>query len=73
MLGCIINGKTMRRFIVTTEGQNRLGLRELCERYANEQWVAAHMTPEQAAASVLECFKLAVHQELELLELQCEE
>jgi hypothetical protein len=39
----------MRTFIAKTEGQNRLGLRELLERYANEQWVADHMTVEQAS------------------------
>lgn len=59
----------MRRFIAKTEGQNRLRLRELCEQYANDQWQAAHMTPEQAAESVLDCFRRAVMQELELLEL----
>ena len=26
------------RFKVTTEGQKRLGLAELSERFANEQW-----------------------------------
>jgi hypothetical protein len=26
-----------RTFVVTTEGQNRLGLCELCERYVNDQ------------------------------------
>jgi hypothetical protein len=31
------------------EGPNRLVLRELQQRYADEQWVAAHMTPQQAA------------------------
>jgi hypothetical protein len=31
------------------------------------------MTPEQAAESVLDCFKRAVRQELEMLELYCEE
>ena len=61
----------MRRFIVRTEGQNRLGLRELCEQYANDQWVADHLTLEQAAESVLDCFKRAVQQELELLEVEC--
>ena len=61
----------MRRFIAKTVGRNRLGLRELCEQYANDQWVAAHMTPEQAAESVLDQFKRAVMQELELLELEC--
>ena len=39
----------MRKFTVTTEGQNRLGLRELCQQFADEQWVAVPMTPEQAA------------------------
>ena len=36
---------------------NRLKLRELLQRYADDQWVAAHLTPEQAAESVLDCFK----------------
>lgn len=63
----------MRRFIVTTEGENRLGFRELCEEYANDQWLAAHMTPEQAAESVLDQFKRAVRGELELLEVECVE
>jgi hypothetical protein len=61
----------MRTFHATTEGQNRLGLRELLERWANEQWIADHMTPEQAAESVLDTFKRSVRQELELLELEC--
>jgi hypothetical protein len=63
----------MQTFHATTEGQNRLGLRELLQRYADEQWVADHLTLEQAAESVLDCFKRAVRQELELLELECRE
>jgi hypothetical protein len=63
----------MRYFIAETEGPNRLGLRELVQHYAAEPWVAAHMTPDQAAESVLDCFKRAVRQELELLELRCVE
>jgi hypothetical protein len=59
----------MRTFTATTEGPNRLGLRELLQRYADEQWVANHMTDEQAAESVLDCFKRALGQELEMLEL----
>ena len=47
-----------------------MGLREFCEAWCNEQWVAAHMTPEQAAESLLDTFKRAVRQELELLEVQ---
>ena len=61
----------MRRFTVTTEGQNALGLRELCEAYCHDQWLAAHMTAEQAADSVLDQFKRAVRAELELLEVAC--
>jgi hypothetical protein len=61
----------MRTFHATTEGQNRLGLRELLERYANEQWVADHYTLEEAAEITLDCFKREVRQELELLELRC--
>ena len=63
----------MRHFITKTEGLNRLGLSELLQRYADEQWVAAHMTPDQAAVSVLDSFKRAVRQELELIELECRE
>jgi len=61
----------MRTFTATTEGQNRLGLRELLQRYADEQWVANHFTKEQAAAAVLSTFKAAVINELKLLELKC--
>ena len=39
--------------------------------HANEQWVADYMTPEQAAASVLDTFKMAVRQELEFLDPDC--
>ena len=63
----------MLQFTVTTEGQNRLGLRELCETWCNEQWVAAHMAPDQAAEALLDAFKRAVRQELELLEVECVE
>jgi hypothetical protein len=61
----------MRRFLATTEGRNQLGLRELLQHYAEEQWVADHLTPEQAAESVLDCFKRAVRTEMELLDLEC--
>ena len=61
----------MKTFTVTTEGPNRLGLRELCQRYIDEQWVIEHATPEQAAAIVLDTFKRAVAQELEMLEVRC--
>lgn len=50
-----------------TEGQDRLGIRALCEQYVNDQWFAAHMTDEQAAEALLDQFKRAVAGELELL------
>ena len=63
----------MREFTVTTEGENRLGLRELCERYVNDQWFAAHASDELAAEALLDQFKRAARQELELLEVRCDE
>ena len=63
----------MRQFIVTTEGQDRLGLRGVCEQYINDQWIAAHMTMEQAAESALDSFKRAVQQELKMLDVECAE
>jgi len=62
----------MRQFTVTTEGQNRLGLRELCHQFA-DQWVAVHLPADQAAESVLREFKRAVRAELELLEVRCQD
>jgi hypothetical protein len=59
------------QFKVTSEGQNRLGLVELCQRFAAEQWLPAHMLPHEAAASVLDWFKRAVAGELELLQIEC--
>ena len=63
----------MKTFIVRSDGANRFGLRELCQRYIDEQWVVAHATPDQAAAIVLDTFKRAVAQELELLGVECRE
>jgi hypothetical protein len=59
-------------FNFTTEGQYRLGLRELCQQFADEQWVAVHLPAVQAAESVLREFKRAVQAEPELLEERCE-
>ena len=61
----------MQAFTAKTAGPNRLGLRELLQRYADEQWVENHMTPTQVAAAVLDCFRRAVRQDLELLDLKC--
>lgn len=61
----------MRKFTVTTEGQNRLGLRELCQQFADDQWLAVHLPADQAAESVLREFKRTVQAELEMLECRC--
>ena len=41
-------------------------VRLLLQGQADEQWVAAHITPAQVVESVLGCFKWAVRQEKEL-------
>ena len=72
-LGIVAWKIEMRRVIVRTDSPNKLGLRELCQHYCDQRWVAAHMTPEPAAESVLDEFKKAIRQELELLEVECVE
>lgn len=63
----------MRTFTVTTEGQNRLGLREVCQRYVDELWLAVHTTPEHAAEAALDTFKRAVLAEIEQLDVVCKD
>jgi hypothetical protein len=46
----------VRILTVMPEGETAFGLHELCDVWCNEQWLAARMTREQAAASVLDCF-----------------
>ena len=55
------------------EGQNRLGLRELCQQFVDEQRVAVHLPADQAAEYVLREFKRLVKAELELLEVRCQQ
>jgi hypothetical protein len=62
------------RFKATCLGRDPLGLRELLETFANEQWLPAHATREQATEIVLDQFKRTIAQTLEMLELQaCDE
>jgi hypothetical protein len=58
-------------FIVTTEGRDSLGLRQLAENFANAQWVPEHYTSDQAAEFVLDQFKRTVAMELEMLVANC--
>ncbi len=62
----------MTTFKVTTEGSDKLGLRAVLERYANDQWMAAHYTDKQRIEIMLDQFKRQVQQELKLLELKLE-
>lgn len=41
----------MRLLTVTTEGENRLGLRKLCQRYVNNQWFASHVSDCQVSTA----------------------
>ena len=49
---------------------NRLGLHEVCRRYIEEQRLAAHVTEEQVAESLLDQFKRAVWVEPQLLTVE---
>ena len=57
----------------STAGPDRFGLVTLCQRYVDEQWLADHATPEQAAEMLREQFRRAVLAEIELLEVKCAE
>lgn len=63
----------MRRFIVTTEGNNMLNLRQICEDFINDTWVPTHLTTEQAIHFVLDHFKRTVLSELNLLDVSVEQ
>lgn len=57
----------MRRFVVTSEGISRLGLAAVCEKFANDLWVPAHLTEDQAVAFALDQFRRTLAGELEML------
>jgi hypothetical protein len=63
----------MKRFTVTSDGQDRLGLVSLAQAYIDDQWLAEHMTAEQAADAMRVQFRRAVLAELEMIEVRCEE
>ncbi len=60
----------MTTFKATTEGTDKLGLRAVLERYANDEWLPVHYTKEQGAEIVFDQFKRQVEQELKLLVLE---
>ena len=58
------------QFKVTSDGADRLGLVEICQRFANQQWLPAHMLSHEAAESVLDAIKRTVAGGLELLQVE---
>ncbi len=60
----------MRRYFNTITGSDPWNLRELCERYLNDElWQTAHMTAEQAASAGLDHFKAAIASRLNALDV----
>ena len=55
------------KFRVSTEGQDKLGLRELCEKHVNDLWIPNHLLPHEAVDFALDHFKRMVVGELEML------
>lgn len=58
------------RFATTTENPGPLNLHELAELHANDLWVPAHLTEEEAAAFALDQFRRQVAAELEMIEIE---
>lgn len=61
----------MRKFTVSITGGDPLDLRGMCERFIDELWFAAHMTPDQMAGSALDQFKAAITSRLNALHVEC--
>jgi hypothetical protein len=49
---------------------DKLGLAAELERFANDQWLGAHYTKEQAVSAIMDRFRRLIDQELELIELR---
>jgi hypothetical protein len=57
-------------FTVTCHGNDPLALREVLERFANEQWLPAHVSREEAAEIVVDQFKRTIAQALAGMEVR---
>ena len=49
---------------------DKLGLASELERFANDQWIGAHYSGEDAVATVFDRFRKLIEQELQLIELR---
>ena len=61
------------RFVASTEGRNRLGMKELCQKFLDELQMPTCLTKDEAAQYVLDLFKRSVASELEMLDVKCVE
>ena len=52
---------------------DKLGLASELERFANDQWIGAHYSNDDAIATVMDRFRRMIEQELELIELRADE
>jgi hypothetical protein len=62
----------MFRYFATTEGTNKLRLREALHAYADGFWHPVGINAERAAEIALESFRRQFHAELQLLDLNAE-
>ena len=51
---------------------DKLGLASELERFANDQWIGAHYSNDDAIATVMDRFRRMIEQELQLIELKAE-
>lgn len=51
---------------------DKLGLASELERFANDQWIGAHYSNDDAIATVMDRFRRMIEQEPELIELRAE-
>lgn len=56
-------------FRVVTHGRDPLNLRELLERFANEQWLPDHVDDDRRRRMILDAFKRQLLHDVELLEI----
>lgn len=58
------------RFSVWIDGEDRLGLRELCDRHVNDLWVPTHLSTEQAAHFALDHVKRTLARKISRLAIE---
>ena len=54
---------------VTMTGNDDLSLRDILQRFADEFWLPAHVSDEQASAMILDSFKRRIEGEMPLMKI----